>query len=56
MNKQNKNRLIDTGREFGGWVKKVKGLSKNNNNKKIGTDNRMVITRGKKEWGKGEGS
>ena len=35
---------------MGGWVKKVKGLSKKKKKPLIDTDNSVVITRGKGGW------
>ena len=45
---ENRLRAVGGGRP-GGWVEKVKGLSKR---KIIDTDNSMVITRGEGEWGR----
>ena len=38
---------------FGGWVRRVKGLNKENKERLLVTDNWMVIARGKGEVGAG---
>ena len=41
------------GEEIGGWVRKVKGLSKEKKERLMDTDNSLVITRGKGDYGRG---
>ena len=61
INEQSRDRLMDSenrltavrGEEIGGWVRKVKGLSKEKKERLMDTDNSLVITRGKGDYGRG---